>query len=438
MAWSGYFTYGGAEFANATRTETYAGRDGATWFKPLYGNDVLPFMLGDGLEYFSPLQDDPPWFDPDAPESIEFYGFYPLDVTGIEDSTRTSTVTESTLDGGVAGRLRHATKTVVFNGLLVGGSDCAVEYGMQWLKQLLLGNPCGGRGDSNCSGSDLCYLACEPSLDLTVGADDPEDCLTPYLRTLRKVVINSGPTVTAKLPMTDGGEVWAVTFTAVAGSPFEFGAEIPVLTGFLDPNVTNPWSGGEVPDGAEIDLTGSIFNETQCAKKIYTPLYDPLCPAVIPPPTPPSVGMGCFTPPANWRRRQFVLPQQFIPLWGEVAPLLRVHARARDLRNLRLRFYADYNNDGSAADDPCSYCGDIVISFVPRGSTLTFDAATEQVYVTTPGGNKRMADSLVFATDGGPFEWPRLSCGFGYVVTFDLPQTQTPPVIDFSLISRAA
>lgn len=439
MAWNGYFTYAGAEFVNASRTEAYAAADGAGWFRPLYNNESLAFMIGDGLTYSSPLQDDPPWFDPDVPESIDFWGFYPLDVVGLEDSTRESTVVESIRDGGVPGRLRHGTRTVVFNGVLAGASDCAVEYGMQWLKQLLLGGPCGNRADSTCNGEDLCYLSCSPEMDLlTPGEIDPEVCLEPYIRTLRRVVINRGPTVTSKLEPTDGGSAWTVQFTAVAGNPFEYGAEVPILQGFLDPEVTNPWYGGVEPDGGDIDLTGTIFDEAECAQTVYTPLFDPECPAITPPPEPPTLTMGCYTPPANWRRRQFTLPKQYIPLWGEAVPLLRVHARARDVRNLRLRFYADYNNNGSAADDPCSYCGDIVISYVPEGSTMVFDGATETVYVVSPGGAKRRADSLVFRTDGTPFEWPRLSCGFGYVITFDLPQTHTPPVIDFSLYSRAA
>jgi hypothetical protein len=101
---------------------------------------------------------------PGQPVSYEFYGAYPLDVTGIEDSTRVGPVVESTGDGGVVGRLRHGTRAVVFNHP-GGANDAAVEYGSRWLRRLLLGAACGISATSACSGDDLCYLASEPILD---------------------------------------------------------------------------------------------------------------------------------------------------------------------------------------------------------------------------------------------------------------------------------
>jgi hypothetical protein len=120
-----------------------------------------------------------------------------------------------------------------------------------------------------------------------------------------------------------------------------------------------------------------------------------------------------------------------------VVPKIRVHARKADLRNLRIRFYADPFNIGDISDDPCAFCGDFVISYVPTDYTLVLDGSEERVYVSGPGGIERRADSLVFASDGTPFQWPYLTCGFGYIVTLDLPQTQSPPVVDLSLFARA-
>jgi hypothetical protein len=171
---------------------------------------------------------------------------------------------------------------------------------------------------------------------------------------------------------------------------------------------------------------------------VLTALTDPLCPAVIPPPLPPSVAMGCYTAPVNWRRRQITIPRQFIRLWGEVVPKFSIHARDADVRNLRLRFYSDVDGDGTIVDDPCAYCGDIVVSYVPQGSTLVFDASERRVYVVDSSQLRRSAEQVVFATDGSPFEWPVLTCGFGYIVALDTEQTQVPPVFDLSLYSRVA
>jgi hypothetical protein len=557
MAWEGYFEYAGAEIINVTRTETYVKNAGHTWFRPLYEADALPFMLGDGKKYRTALLDDAPWVDPDAPESTDFYGFYPLGVTGIEDSTRESTVTQSLGNGGTPGRLRHGTKTAVFNGILVARTEAGAEYGMRWLRAALLGGACGATATSTCNGLELCYLVSEPdmevpeatvvgsvqalldggffvagdplplsvvdgevvnqppatidvdggvvnqttftdstdggSADATSGTltnvpipieaddpdldggpvenlydgqfdggtptltggffdgreypfnllaedetleDDPEDCLTPYLRKMTKVVINDGPSITAKRIASDGGNIWTVQFTAVAGSPYEYSAEVPIITGFLDPEIEVPWATGIEPDSGLIDLDGYIHDEAACAVPQFSPVYDPLYPTLIPPPGPPSVPLGNYNPPLNWLRRQFTIPKQYVPLWGEVVPKVSVHARDADLRNLRLRFYADPYNIGSIEDDPCAFCGDIVISYVPKDHSLVLDGSTQTVYVLTPGGDTRRADSLVFKTDGTPFEWPTLSCGFGYIVTLDLPQTQPSPVVDLSLFSR--
>jgi hypothetical protein len=494
--WNGWIQYAGNEIINVQRTEHYALQARLPWFRPVYKNDSLGPMLGDA-EYNTPLMDDAPWTDPNVPQSYAFYGVYPLDITGAEDSSRTSTVTENTGDGGNPGRLRHGTKSVVFSALLIGEDEAAVEYGFNWLKQALLPNPCSG-ATGDCSGEELCYLASEPSYStsptLTVipsqpvvpvdldggtpdvaggddydggGADDEgvvtededggpvtvtggtpaaiistdvpaTDCLTPLQRTLLNVSVNSGPTITAKRRTSDGTPIWTVSFTAVAGDPWEFGAEVPVLAGFLDPDVDVPWAGGVIPDGGYVDLDGALFSDADCAQPTFAALADPLCPAVIPPPLPPSVPIGCYTPPAHWRRRQITIPRTYIPLWGEVVPKFSVHARDADVRNLRLRFYADVDGDGDISDDPCAYCGDLVVSYVPQGFTLVFDAAARQVYAFDATHQRRPVTELVFSTDGTPFDWPALSCGMGYVVTLDLPQTQPPPVFDLSLFPRAA
>ncbi|HEY5419334.1 MAG TPA: hypothetical protein VIL10_01250, partial [Marmoricola sp.] len=472
MAWDGWFSYAGNEIINAARTECYATGANLGWFIPVFKNDSLGPVLGDS--YISPLVDEAPWSDPDFPESYGFYGVYPLEVTGIDDSSRSSTVTESIRDGGNPGRLRHGTKTMVFNTVLIGEDDAAVSYGLRWLKQALLSGPCGGASTQDCSGDDLCFLDSEPHVDVTgvqvtvvdgllappldiddgtpstggtgpdydggIANDDgvittdvdggtptsegtstpgvvivtdnsPEDCLPPLLRSLHKVVFNAGPTVTAKRTTSDGGAVWTVTFTAVAGEPWQYGAEVGVIEGFLDPAVTVPWVGGVVPDGGFLDLDGSIFDETACAEPVFSPIQDPLCPALIPPPLPPSVPLGCYDPPKNWRRRQITIPNTYIPLWGEVVPKFAIHARDTDVRNMRLRFYADVDGDGDISDDPCAFCGDIVVSYVPQGSSLIFDTSERQVYVLDASQRRRRADAVVFATDGTPFEWPVLTCG---------------------------
>lgn len=469
MAWEGYFEYAGSEVINVARTEAYA-RD-ARWFRPQFENESLPLILGDG-GYRSPLMDDAPWTDPDIEESYDFLGLYPLSVEGLENSTRTSTVVESLGDGGLPGRVRHGTKAVVFNCLILATSEAGADYGMMWLRRILLGGPCGPDVTSSCFGASLCYLSSAPEYEQPTDSfferldgGDPESggyfmlgggpstvtpyltspvnpstwaaaCLARHMRSISRVTFNNGPTITSKRQMTDGASVWQVTFTAVAGNPYEFGSEVQVIQGFLDPEVEVPWAGGYEPDGASLDTLGHTVTEPDCSEPAQSPVVDPLHPAIIPPPGPPSVPLGNFTPPTSWHRRQFTVPKQYVPLWGEVVPKLNLHARDGDVRNVRLRFYSDPFNVGDISDDPCAYCGDIIVSYVPVDHTLVFDAAEEQVYVTAAGGGRQRADSLVFKSDGTPFDWPVLTCGFGYIVTLDMPKQQAPPVVDLSLFAR--
>jgi hypothetical protein len=469
MAWTGWFQYDGNEIVNVTRTEAYAKALGLRWLKPVFNNDSLPYLLDDAA-YRTPVLDEAPWTDDDRPESFDFCGIYPLDVTGIEDSTRGSEVVQSVRDGGEPGRLRHGTKAFVFNTVLISASEDGAEYGFRWLKQALLGSACS---NEMIPGGDLCYLSSAPEVILsesteevlvydggkpsltgpaidggtasttgaplaaTMGGDivlaDPS-CFDSYYRSLRRVVFNEGPTITGKRSTQDGGAVWSVTFTGVAGSPYEFGAENPIVAGFCKPGVNDPYL---ITNGGAFNVTGSLALETPCAVPVYAPIYDPLCPAITAPPGPPSVPLGCFTPPQNWTRRFFTIPKDQVPLWGEVAPVVSVHANRGVLRNLRLRFYADVLGDGAISEDPCNYCGDILISYVPQNASLIFDASDQVVYIEQTGGVRRRADSLVFKTDGTPFDWPALTCGFSYVVTVDLPQTQIPPSIDLLLVPRA-
>jgi len=465
VAWDGYFTLDGAEIINVARTEAYA--SGQPWFVPAFENDALPVLLGD-TTYNNPIDDEAPWVDPDNEESGGFYGVYPLSISGIENSTRGSTVVESSTDGGVPGRLRHGTKAVVFNVVLMGETEAAVEYGLAWLRRALLGDKCDPTlATTTSTGADLAYLASEPGIPTRVlnervevvdGGDSagsgaelgpqrvryayPQSPgqyardleMQKYGRMLRHFVVNEGPTVTSKHKMSCGGAAWTVSFTGVAGSPFEFGIPKPIIQGFMSPEVSDPWVPGVTKGPFEINPYDAP--EWACGDNIWEPIYDPFCAALVAPPGPPSVPMGCFTPPESWARRWITVPAEEVPLWGQVMPVIQVYAPF-GLRNMRVRIYE--TEAGGPEQNPCGYRGDLVFSYIPAGGTMVFDAATEAVWVITEYGHKRRADSLVFRTDGKPFDWPFLSCGYAHTFTFDMVHSTlvTPPVIDISLVTRA-
>lgn len=424
MSWLGWANLGGVEVLNGPRFEAYAGNSGS--FTPFFKFPELADLLGD-QRYRSPLQDvDVPWTDPDDPDTYDFFGFYPTSITGLEDSSRTSTIVESTQDGGNPGRVRHATKQVVFTGFLMGASDRAVDAGMRWFRSALLSGAIGGCTTGGCDGTQLCYLYGEPEV-----TDDPgPDCLDPYLRFLYRVVVNNGPTITTRQYLSNGMAVWTVTFTAVAGIPYEFGS-----TALIVENFPNGYNGQPFINdgGGGADIVGHVFTEVACPSSTWTPVFDPECPDLVLPPVTPSVAIGCFTPPVNWQRRSFQIPASYIREWTEMVPLIRVKLGTAVVRNLRVRIWADNFNPDT---DPCSFCSDFLISYIPASSQMTIDGRDESVSVLT-AGQVRRADGLVFGSDGMPFDWPFLSCGVGYTVVIDTLQTQPMPAIDFSLVPRA-
>lgn len=435
--WPGYVLFNGTEVINATRTEAYAKHADVPWFKAVYEQPDLAWLLGD-KDYTSPLQDDAPWTDPDRLDSYDFWGCYPLEISGFEDSTIEATVTESVIDGGYVSKPRRKTRTVVFSAVLVGASECAVEYGMRWLRTVLTGTNCNSASYGVCGGADICYLGCAPCID--EGCDDPAIvCYDRLGRSVHDMTTTVGPNVTQKMDMTDGGCAWSVTWTMVAANPAEFGMEKPIVVGFLDPAVTNPYAGGITPEGGDYDVDGSVQTDPACPVAAYTPVYDPMCDLLSPPPDVPTVVPDCFDFPANYRRFSFVVPREDIPLWEQVVPIIKLTTKASEARNVRLRFYADTFGTGSPDSDPCNYCGDIVISYVPPSSTLVLDGADHDIYLDSAGIGRRRADSLATDSSGKPMDWPEFSCGFGYVVTVDMPQQQTArPIVDLALVSRIA
>lgn len=460
MGWAGYMVFDGTEVINASRTEAYVmSQGGEEWFTPGYNADYLRDLLGLPV-YTTPDLDLAPWYDQDVPESVDFWGVYPLDATGLDDSSRAPTPVEFTTDGGLPGRTRAAMKNSVWSVALLGANDRAVEYGARWLRRVLSGRLCAPvRADETALGVQMGYLSVQPEAFMVPGgvpvdgdtiflyggdaggipADTTatvEVALREYMRFLNNSKCSVGPTIERKHAMNGcTGSVWIGQFTILSGDPAPYGRPLQLLQGYLDPLVSNPWP-ADVPEPGVATTTAHSFTEVNCGEEIWTPIYDPLCSAMITPPAPPSIPFGCYTPPSTWQRRQVTIPSGNIPLWGDMVPVLNVYSAA-DMRDLRVRWYADPDGTFDPDDNPCSFIGDWLISYVPAGGTLTVDSVSRQIRVQDILGRIRRADSLVFQNDSTPITWPSLSCGYGYVMTVDLPAGQPVPVIDLALVPKA-
>lgn len=430
MSFDGYFVLDGTEFANWSRFVAYAA--GRGWWTPTV--DDLAYGEVAEVTYTDPATDEAPWYDPDDPASAEFLGFYPLSVVGLEDSSRQGSVVESTIDGGVPGRIRHATKEVAFSGFIAGSSEEACEYGSRWLRRILLGGICSPLDTrTQALGVEMDYLAATPFLD-DDEAESGGEVLTRLGRQRRRVAITRGPVFTQARKLQCGDVLWQVSFTATIGDPAIYRPSVRVLTSLFD-SAGEDW-GSAVVAGS---VTEQTFDEVLCGVPLWQPLYDPLCSAAITPPAPPNVPLGCWTPPtagATYDRTVVTIPAANLPSVDDVLPVLTITNPTTPLRGVRIRFYPDPDLDLDLDATPCAWVSDIVLSFIPIG-TMVVDSSYEQVHVTTSGGHTRRADTLVFGTDQRPVVWPVLDCGVQYVMTVDVLGADAPPVMDLDFITRS-
>jgi hypothetical protein len=475
MSWDGYYRYGDTEIINAARVRAYSEALGMYWVKEAgTGKNVgdLPALLGD-QPYTFPVIDGAPWYDPDAPESGNFAGVLPLKISGIEDSTRESSVFEFTHDGGNPGTLREGTKAVTFSVALVGTNEAAVEYGFRWLKRALRRRDCTPGSTVNCRGERLTYARHEP-LDLPpaltgtlldgtspdfLGGDiydggSPSDLIAPimdgaspettleyvptatwsnhYERHLNDVLINRGPIPNSKRTLGGcNGVVWLVSFTAVAGDAYEYGNAVPVLAEMISKIDTaqSPYVAGLTGDYGE-----ATYTYATCPVTVTSPIYDPDFSPFTPPPQAPDLMPTGWTYPAGTQNRMYAeIPASVVPLWDEVRPLIVVEGGALEHRMIRLRFYPE----GTDPDTNCGEVGEYVVSYLPQDTTLYIDTAQEAVYVIS-GDAVRRADSLVFGWDARPVTWFGLSCGDGYLMTVDSDDPITDFDVHVSLVPRSA
>lgn len=488
MAWKGYFTYAGTEIINATRTEHYMEALGTSWFHPIYKADSLPLALGHE-RYGTPLTDDAPWVDNDLPESTQFYGVYPLDVTGIEDSTVTTSVTESTGNGGALGGVRYASREVVFSAILIADGEDSVEYGFRWLKRALSGRVCDPINPH--VGAQLHYLVDEPVIEFddsettpaqetildgggpgaidtivydgggpgTVGGItldgggpapeepesgasqiDPTTCLIPLQRYLRKATVTGPAKITGKRTTTNGMSVWMVQWTVTAADPFEYSLPRPIFQNYRA-GVVPVTAAGVVFSPNDTSLFEQ-FRDLPCPTPLWSPVYDPECLPAVAPPTAPDVALGCWTAPEVWRRWWITTPREEVPVWDAVVPVLDIYAPDVEMRGLRVRFYPDSDVSPVASIANCGWDFDLLVTYLPEGFRLRIDAVSQTITAMGPDGMPRAAGSLVMGSDGKPFTWPELSCDQGYVVVFDIAPDNdlapVKPVTSLSLVTKVA
>lgn len=386
MSYDGWMTYNGVEVINLSRTAQLADALGLTSVATRSSDVAWIQTALAGASYSAPSA--APWYDAGYSASGEFAGLVPISVQGLDDSSYSSSGIEYVGDGGNAGKGRRTTLPVVFNVALVGVTEKAVRYGLSWLNQVITTTS----ASTFCAGADLRYF-------------NHQDGTTFKHR--RDVKMTRGTVVTRKWHG-DGSVVWWVTFTMTAGDPYEYGETTPVLAGL----------GGATPTGTSVLGSGEFnLNYAECPVYDYSPIFDPLYPALSPAPTAPNFY------PDGWNISAGMLMHRYWARIGVPAP-----ARVNKVPIISLttlvearRVKVSIWDHTSPLEDQCDPLFSCVVNYLPVGTTFYVDGHQSAAYMWNGvSPNVRRSDSLVYATDARPVDWTSFADPTNLLVTMDL------------------
>lgn len=391
MATDEWMAYGGSELINLARTTALAMNLGidTLWVDEAAVDWVRVARGGEDYEDVSTA----PWYDPGAPASAEFAGIVPLSITGLDDSSKEATTTEYITDGGSSGKPRNKTQPLVFNVALVATTDRGADFGKRWLDRRL-----SGSGDRTfCVGSELHYYQWEPHSEL----------LPPVVHR-RNVTITRATSVTRKRK-NYCSSTWLVTFTLTANDPFEYSEEVPVLSEL----------GGVVQAAVGTTLLASGTSplvEESCPVYDYTPLYNPLYPALVEPPTAPEFY------PEGW---EFLPGKAYQRWWAQVSSpepsSLGVVPVVRLTGDMAQWVRVSVWPGNAGFDATCEPLWTAMLSYKPDGVTFYIDGEQQASYVWDGVSPVvRRADSLVFGVDANPMEWSKFNDAESLLVALDI------------------
>lgn len=431
QALTSYMNLCGNELINAARTTRYIqhglvppgfsfrceGCEGLSDILPCLGDEPLPGG------YQLPELDGAPWYDPQVPESKNFAGLYVLSAKMSAPYSRS--VTGNIGVGSSLGRLKLKGRDIVVRGWLVGKTCCSVQYGLQWLTDVLGGDPCGS-GD--CGGCDLDFLRCCPSIgdaeDSCLVTQDEDGNQTIYVRPdsdseyqraedffarMHNVGVVDGPNVLSCKGGNCGcgcGTIIEVEFTLHAGSPYMNSLAEEVFT--VDPF---PGCAEEDDSCPVVWQIGPTCETADRCKPADNCLEDPFCPSPKLPPTKGRalpLGCGCI-PLRTERFCSTIIPQKD---WGSSTLNFEVYAGSKPIRNLAIRVFQNPQlRDCGDREffDECEACATLIVNYVPAGGTLRFSGEERRVTVTC-GAMTRSAARNISGLDDLPFAWPDLSC----------------------------
>lgn len=263
----------------------------------------------------------------------------------------------------------------------------------------------------------------------TISADfSQDDVQTPVDANARRiVVISAGATIASEPAInTAGTQRVSVTFThsgsAQPGIRFYNGSAVDVVKwgSFL---VEEGGIAGAVFSGASANAvwTGTA-NQSTSKWTAPTPalITDPDCPPIPLAPQPPTIDPACPRDVSEWRRYWIEVPARLSGGWSRSVPTVTLTTRSNIVRDVRVRMYPNPNELGVEDVEPCSYCGEFYVSYIPKETVLTVDGIFETAIADVRGTGKQSVMHLVSDADYGPIRWPAMTCDMPYYVTVDI------------------
>jgi hypothetical protein len=427
-----YLCFAGSEIANNCATVAYA-RGGYSNFDVRDCGCCEGFALGAlETEFSTPAGDNQPWIDAKEPDSADFAGLLITDITGLDTAPFERTVIDVVGGGAVLGRGRYGARTIVVTGVLIGGSCCAVDYGLRWLASALRGSCDTTTGSSRCAGDDLIFYTCCPEVcEDAPGFTTVQACFAPYKRTLHRVALTSGPEIIATQGTGCGCcqscPVQTVQFTLTAGEPYAYSDPMVITEATaLEPMASDCPVWVKVPKGTACAQANECADPPDCA-------LDPLCPQPVAPPSVPTVFNPCSCIPLERSTACVNVPANTISVNAEGVPIIEVFAGMTALRNVVVQIFT--NPQGLPADqlDPCSACSTVTVAYIPPSGTLTLDGTTKKATITCPGSSPTPANTIIGGANQ-PFSWPTFDCGgVMYTVCVTAATASVSPNTKFSL-----
>lgn len=458
----GFLHYDGLEVANAVRTKTYAENLGLGWFRPQESCSGMAGFLTD-YPYTTPAGDLAPWYDATRRESLDFAGFWPLEVTGIDTTTYARPVSERLDDGGVLGLGRHASRAIVVRGVLIGKTDESISAGASWLTSILERRACNhsplGPDYRSCQGAALDYLALCPGACGCGNTECDQACFDQWQRHLYGVGLVQGPEVLRRRCIHGGGAFAEVQFTMVATNPWRYGRTLDTTTSpfaftYLDfetcfaPDyqylIDNVGAYSDIyqllysclyPTGGPT-ATQTIVAPTASMPTVTpygpTPIVDPSCPPPPAYPFFPPDSIDCSAPwDGSWNRRSYRIAGVDVERWVEQVPIVGFHDEFNVHEDVRIRFTPE------TGDPDTDWMSEFYVNYLPADAALSLNAVSDAVTTLRPEdyGVPESAEHLVtISTRGQAWRWPVVACGEVWTVTVDLPAGETFDAIDISLL----